>query len=92
MDSGVLGTIFAIFFVAIILAVIICLYVIVGKMANKRGRNAAGYIILSLFTSPFIVMIILAILGETDDKREERIIEEEEIRNRIRNSTINKGE
>lgn len=78
-------TLFVIAIVAIIIAIVIFLSVIVVKMANKRGRSAFGWFLLSLIISPFLCMLFLALLGETDEKREERIIEEEQLRNKYRN-------
>ena len=58
---------------------------IIVEIANKRGRSSFGWFMLSLFVSPIITAFFLAVLGETDEKREGRIIEEEKIRNRYRN-------
>lgn len=55
-------------------------------MANKRGRSRLGWFVFTLFFSPFLAMLFLALLGETDERRRERIIEEEE----FRNQTLNK--
>jgi len=59
---------------------VIMLYVIPVKMANKRGRSAFGWFVFSIFFSPVLAMVFLAVLGETDEKRHERIREEETIR------------
>lgn len=67
-----------------ILTILIILIVIPIKMANRRGRSAIGWFLFSLVFSPFLAMLFLFLLGETDDKRYERIIEEEELRNRYR--------
>lgn len=69
----------------LIIALLVLFMVIVVKMANKRGRSAFGWFILSLITSPFLGILVLALIGETEAKRKERIIEEEELRNRYRN-------
>lgn len=55
-------------------------------MANKRGRAAWFWFLFSLIFSPFLSMLFLFFLGETKNKRRERIIEEEKIRNSYRNS------
>lgn len=66
---------------------IITSYVITIKMANKRGRSNFVWFIFSILFSPLISMIFLALLGETDEKRHERIRDEETIRNLYRNNT-----
>lgn len=67
-----------------IIILIIFLITIPVKMANKRGRSGLGWFIFCLFFSPFLAMLLLAVLGETDEKRKERIIEEEKLRNKYR--------
>ena len=37
-----------------------------GIYANKKNRSGIGYFILSLFISPIITFIIIAIAGEKD--------------------------
>ena len=78
------------------LATIIVLFVFFGgyiafclipaSMAKKRGRSGFGWFVCSLFLSPIIGIFIVACLGDTEEKRRERIYEEEEIRRQIRNS------
>ena len=63
--------------------IIIALFVITVNMANKRGRSALGWFLTALFTSPFLAMFFLVLLGETNQKRIDRIIEEEELKNRF---------
>lgn len=75
---------FAIVILAIA-ALVLMLLIIPVKMANTRGRSATLWFIFSLIISPFLVMLFLALLGETDEKRKSRIIEEEELRMRYRN-------
>lgn len=65
-----------IFFGAIYLAIFILVY----KMAERRGRNALMFLLLALCISPFLTMLILLILGETEEHRKQTIIEEEELR------------
>jgi RNA polymerase subunit RPABC4/transcription elongation factor Spt4 len=50
-----------VFFVFIIWAV---LSVVIGYGAQKRNRSFAGFIVLSLLTSPLIALIVLLALGE----------------------------
>lgn len=82
-------------YAVIILAVaflLIMLIIIPVKMATKRGRSGLGWFIFCMFFSPFLAMLFLAVLGETDEKRKERIIEEEELRNRYRNPVTSNTE
>ena len=39
------------------------------------------WFVLAIFTSPFLAILMIACIGETDEKRKERIIQEEEWRN-----------
>jgi hypothetical protein len=39
-------------------------------MAIDRGRSSAGWIALSLFLSPIIAIILLALFGDANDGRE----------------------
>lgn len=80
-----------ILFVIIVIAIVtflIILIIIPVKMANKRGRSAIGWFIFCLVFSPFLAMLFLALLGETDEKRRERIIEEEKLKYKYSNSEI----
>jgi len=72
-------------FLLAIIVFFVLLSIIVVKMANKRGRSAFGWFFFSLLISPFLGMIFLALLGETEQRRRDRIIEEEELRLRYRN-------
>lgn len=76
-----LGSLLILLFIVI---AVIVLLIIPVKMANRRGRSAIGWFLFSLIFSPFFAMLFLLLIGETDDKRYERIIEEEELRNRYR--------
>lgn len=51
----------------LVLIVFVGLYVLVAMMAKHRHREVALWLILSVFLSPFIVMIILLCIG--DDER-----------------------
>ena len=73
---------------AIIIAILLVIFylllcVVPMSMAKKRGRSRFGWFLLSAFTSPLVGMILLAFLGETDERRRERIREEEEIRRSV---------
>lgn len=62
--------------IVVIIAVYIGMSFVVASMARKRGRDVFGWVLLSLFLSPFLTMIILFCLGETEEKWKERLEEE----------------
>ena len=73
---------------------------VTGNMARKKGRSWFGWFIVAFFISPYLAMILLACLGDTDKKRREKLLEAEEIRQKVTNneksvidikSSINKG-
>jgi|GEM_PF-1673493 len=78
-----------ILFLLIVITFLIVLLIIPVKMANRRGRSGILWFLFSLIISPFLSMLFLFLLGETDEKREERIIQEEILRNQYRNSNGN---
>lgn len=55
----------------------IALCMVSVSMAKKRGRSEIGWFILSFLFSPILGILLLTCLGETDSKREERIMQEE---------------
>lgn len=69
----------------VVLLIVIMLFTIPVKMAIKRGRSGFLWFLFSLITSPFVSMIFIYLLGETEEKRQERIIEDEKLRNLYRN-------
>jgi hypothetical protein len=82
-------------FIILVLAIVIFLIILIVipvKMANKRGRSSIGWFIFCLVFSPFLAMLFLALLGETDEKRRERIIEEEKLKNKYSNPEIKKDD
>lgn len=58
-----------------------------ARMAQKRGRNYFAWLIISLVFSPIIAVILVLLLGETDERRIQKIIEEEEIRKAYRDQS-----
>lgn len=64
----------------IIVGFLLWILVVIGRMARKRGRNAFFWVLLSIFTTPIFPAILLLCLGETDECRKSRIIEEETLR------------
>jgi len=53
---------------------------VIVEMARSRGRSVQGWVLLSLFISPIFVIFILFALGETNENRIKRIVEEEKLR------------
>ena len=71
--------------ILLLLIVWIGLCMIPASMAEKRGRSKIGWFLLSFFLlSPLLGMFCLLCLGETEEKRKERITEEEELREIVR--------
>ena len=59
----IVGGILALF----IISFIIGMYVLVAVLANNRNRNAALWVLVSLFSSPMLAIIILLCLGKTNN-------------------------
>jgi len=74
---GLLGLVF-------LLILDIFFIVAVYNSAKKRGRAATGWTILSLFATPILCLLAIHVLGETKEKWEERIVEEELLRIRVK--------
>ena len=62
---------------AIIVNALILLYY-VYELACKNGRSSLYWIILSLCVTPIISIILLSCIGETEEKRRERLWKDEE--------------
>ena len=62
----------------------VMLVVVAGILASKRGRNVFGWVVLSIFLSPVLGIILLLVLGPSEEKKMERIIWEEKLRKQIR--------
>lgn len=77
------GDILALIVVLLVLVAFIALCMIPTSMAKKRGRSQFGWFMFSFLLSPIWGMIILACLGETEERRRRRILEEEELRHEI---------
>ena len=58
-----------------VFAIGICvgMYILVAVMANRRNRNAALWVLVSLFATPLLAIIILLFLGEADYQNEDII-------------------
>lgn len=72
-------------FIVVVIIVVLILLVFVREMAITKGRNINGWIILSLLLSPIICIVLLACLGETEEKRRERLLKEQEYLKECRN-------
>jgi hypothetical protein len=60
--------------IGIVVWLILCF--VIGNGAKSRGRSFGNYFALSLFLSPILGMIVLLILGETEEFRNERAIQQ----------------
>lgn len=45
------------------------LYYVVAKMAERRGRSAVLWILVSIFSTPFLAMFLLWVLGYNTNYR-----------------------
>lgn len=61
--------------IIIILALLIGSCAVVASVARKRGRSEIGWIVFSFFALPLAIVLLMC-LGETDEKRKERLEEE----------------
>lgn len=57
----------AIVVILIILGIYVGLYVLIAIMAQKRNRSAIGWLLLSFFLTPLLVIIILLCIGKAND-------------------------
>ncbi len=79
------GVIIAIVVLLVILLGYLALCALVGKYAKNRGRSFWALFIVSIFLNPVIGFIIAALLGESQQFREDRIRRETEIRMQVEN-------
>lgn len=63
--------------IAIIVNALILLYY-VHEMASKNGRSSFYWVIFSLCLTPIVSIILLSCIGETEEKRRERLLKDEE--------------
>lgn len=68
--------------IAYILIIPICVAVIAGN----KGRSGFLWFLLSILINPFFAILILIALGDTDEKRRQKVIEDEKTRQEILNS------
>lgn len=75
MAEFLLGLGIFIYVILFILWIIVA--VCTGFYAERLGRSFGGYTCFSIFLGCFFPIIILLLLGETDEHRKARVIEEE---------------
>jgi heme/copper-type cytochrome/quinol oxidase subunit 4 len=73
-NSAALGILLIPIIAIIIFALVLLFYVY--EMATNKGRSTFYWIIFSLIFTPIISIILLACIGETEDKRKLRLLEE----------------
>ena len=62
--------------------------IIVGVMAFERGRSVLGWVVLSIFFSPILGIILLLLLGPSEEKKMEQIASEEALRREMRGEKL----
>ena len=77
MEFDSIGFFAVLMMLAIIINALILLYY-VYELACKNGRSSLYWIILSLCVTPIISIILLSCIGETEEKRRERLWKDEE--------------
>lgn len=70
-------------FIVLVIACSLC-----ADAAKNRGRSYSGWLWIALLSSPLLAAVLLIALGETTQKRRERIMEEEELRELVRRKNI----
>ena len=60
-----------------------------AEAAENKGRSYGGWFWLAFFCSPFLVSILLIALGDTEEKRKEKLSELKEVIEKI--TTDNKS-
>lgn len=74
-----LAGIYLILIIAFVIGTICVFIYVIYEMASQRGRNAGMWLFLSLvIINPLLVMLCLFCLGETDEKRRERLLKDED--------------
>lgn len=72
-----IGFLAVILIIAIIVNALILLYY-VYEMASKNGRSSFYWVVFSLCLTPIVSIILLSCIGETEEKRRERLLKDEE--------------
>ena len=72
-----IGFFAVILIIAIIVNALILLYY-VYEMACKNGRSSFYWVVFSLCLTPIVSIILLSCIRETEEKRRERLLKDEE--------------
>ena len=56
--------------VAVVLTIVIGLYLLVAKMAERRNRSAVAWLVVSFFIGPIFTIVLLLCLGEAKNKEQ----------------------
>ncbi|WP_455188157.1 hypothetical protein [Bacteroides congonensis] len=70
----------SLFYLMMLFAAWVYILFIVSQYADRNGRSMVWWVILSVLFTPIFGLLGLYMLGETDEHRKARIIEEEEWR------------
>ena len=62
----------------------------IAHVAQEQGRNGVSWFFLSLLFSPFFIILVLIALGDTNNKRNQRAIEDELARNSVHSKHTSK--
>lgn len=62
-------------------ALLITLFALPVTMARKRGRSVGGWLVLSFFITPIWAAIVLALLGDSNEKVRDVILDEKRDKN-----------
>ncbi len=74
----------------VVLAYIFLFPMLVAKAARERGRSGALWFLLSLLISPLLTLLLLLVMGDTDARRRERWMQEEQLRGIMQNRPTSK--
>ena len=75
--------------VLLVIAYVLVFPFIVANIAEKQGRNNIRWFFLSLLVGPLFALLALIALGDTEEKRIKRIIDDEMTRKSIRDISLN---
>ena len=78
-------------FIMLLFVLYLLFCIIPAQMAETRGRSVIGWFFLSILITPFYTSFVIFFLGETDEKRKDRIFQEEEWRILCRKLYSNKN-
>ena len=67
-----------------IVAYVLAFPLLIATAAKKRGRSGFLWFVFSLVVSPILAILILLALGDTDEKRREKLMYEELLRCNVR--------